>query len=90
MKEKESACLLGPAEGGRLIIEGAGQDNGTTLLYPPENMLLVQIIALHCNSCYHGDNNGDDNSLTDIIMIIQCAVMMMEYSYKNSLSCFWR
>ena len=86
MKEKESACLLGPAEGGRLIIEGAGQDNGTTLLYPPENMLLVQI----CNSCYHGDNNGDDNSLTDIIMIIQCAVMMMEYSYKNSLSCFWR
>ena len=48
MKEKESVCLLGPGEGGRLIIEGAGQDNGTTLLYPPENMLLVQ-------SRYHGD-----------------------------------
>ena len=57
MKEKESVCLLGPAEGGRLIIEGAGPDNGTTLLYPPENMLLVQI----CNSRYHGDNSGKDD-----------------------------
>ena len=30
-----------------MIIEGAGCDgvNGTTLLYPPENMLLVQLMT---------------------------------------------
>ena len=44
-KETESVVVSGPAEGGRLIIEGAGcDDNGTTLLYPPENMLLVLTI----------------------------------------------
>ena len=32
----------GPSNGGRLIIEGASF-NRTTLLYPPENMLLVMM-----------------------------------------------
>ena len=32
----------GPSHGGRLIIEGASF-NRTTLLYPPENMLLVMM-----------------------------------------------
>ena len=34
-----------------MIIEGAGCDgvNGTTLLYPPENMLLVQLMTTKRN-----------------------------------------